>query len=86
MVCIMNSLRVDAVALGAHDLDGSAALAARAPHIHAPVLCAPVSRPFRGPFRLLRRRDLRVALIGVALSDLLHTQSVCYTLSLSVRP
>ncbi len=90
VVRIMNSLGVDAVALGNHDLDaGIATFAARAGQLRAPVLCANVAGLPPGsvrPYRLVRRRGLRVAIVGITLADLRHTQPMRYTLGLRVQP
>jgi len=89
-VRLMNRLGVDAVALGNHDLDdGVPALAAQAARLRAPVLCANVSGLPAGcarPYRLLWRRGLRIAVVGVTLGDLLDHMVARYTVGLTVRP
>jgi 2',3'-cyclic-nucleotide 2'-phosphodiesterase (5'-nucleotidase family) len=70
---ILNRLGIDAVALGNHDLDGGlAALRAQAARLRAPLLCANVAGGPEGwvrPYRLLRRRGWRIAVVGLTLPD-----------------
>jgi 5'-nucleotidase/UDP-sugar diphosphatase len=71
-VGLLNRLRVDAVALGNHDLDGGiVALGAQLGSLRAPLLCANVvgAPAAVRPYRMLRRGGWRVAVVGVTLGD-----------------
>src|SRR5919197_6060005 len=89
-VRIMNTLGFDAVALGNHDLnDGVAALCAQVQHLQAAILCANVSGAPPGcvrPYCWLRRRGLRVAVIGITLPDLPLYQAARLTAGLTFHP
>jgi len=89
-VRIMNTFGFDAVALGNHDLnDGVGALCAQAQRLQAPILCANVSGAPPGcvrPYRWLRRRGLRVAVIGITLPDLPLYQAARLTSGLTFHP
>jgi 5'-nucleotidase/UDP-sugar diphosphatase len=70
---LLSRLRVDGVALGNHDLDGGVeALRAQAGLLRGRLLCANVTGAPAGllrPYRLLRRRGWRVAVVGLTLRD-----------------
>lgn len=85
----MNALRFDAMALGNHDLDdGVPTFRAQAAALRVPVLCANIAGPglerIRA-YRLLRRRGLRVAVVGVTLPDLPRYQPPRYTVGLAAH-
>jgi 2',3'-cyclic-nucleotide 2'-phosphodiesterase (5'-nucleotidase family) len=78
MVALLNRLRFDAVAVGNHDLDaGVEALGERTGPLRAPLLCANLdgagTAPVR-PFRVLRRRGTRIAVVGVTLGEMASYQ------------
>ena len=71
-VALLNRLRVDAVALGNHDLDGGLTpFATQLGALRPPLLCANLEGAPAAvrPYRLLRRGGWRIAVVGLTLRD-----------------